>query len=204
MKIIKLYNSILKTHLFKLGGFVIKKKIKFFFKGLNNNICSFFIKKIKHSYSLLNPNLSLFQLTNIFKFYIDLILVNKDILIAAHLNKTIITLPTNSLSSINFFTISNFIGGLFSNKLASSWSVIENKVNNLKNFPSLGIIFNCKLQNVISKSFYFLGIPTIGFYNYKLKKNYLTYPIFLDNNVYILYFFLRLFLRLLYFFKFKF
>lgn len=199
MRSVCLYGLVLKYRIFKLGGFIIKKVY-----NINDNYnFLFYLKNYKLFYTVVNPVLSLIQLINIFKFYINLVLTSKKLLVTVLLNKYLVSIPTNCISKSDFFLISNFFGGIFTNFFVFSWYLVHYKNLKLKVYPSLCIILHSGLQLGILSSLYNLAVPTIGFYDNNHKSDYITFPILLDHNVYILYFFIRLFLRLLYILKVK-
>lgn len=194
------YGLILKSRIFKLGGFIIKKT----YKKLDNENLLFFFKNNKLSNIILNPALSLIQVLNVFKYYISFVLDSRNSVIAILLNRQVVTLPVNNFSKANYYTVSNFIGDLFSNFFVSSWFLVHSSNPKLRYYPALCLILNYEVMGWFLRSLYNLSVPTVGFYNNNNEKcNYLTFPLFLDCNVYILYFVLRLFLRLLYILKIK-
>jgi hypothetical protein len=111
-----LYGLFLKQHLFKLGGFVVKKM----YKNLDRNNIIFYIKNNKISNIIINPALSVIQLINVFKFYINFVITSNNSTISVLLNELVLSLPVNNLVKVNYYVVYNFIGDLFSNFFVSS------------------------------------------------------------------------------------
>lgn len=191
-----LYSSVLKTQLFKLSGFVLKKNIS------GKNIPLLLFKKSSHSFIFINPTFSLFQLILVFQFYLNLLLYKKKVIIGSIINSFFFKF-SNYLFNNNFFLIEKSMGGLLTNKLGYSWTLLLKKIV-LDSYPSIMIIFDKDFSKAL-KEFFKLGIPTIGFvsiedYNFK---NYVTYPLYFQYNNHILYFFIRVFIRLLFVYRLK-
>jgi hypothetical protein len=69
----------------------------------------------------------------------------------------------------------------------------------------LGIIFESRWSPSVFKELFDLGVPTLGLVGPSMRKHskYITYPLYFKYNIYVLYFFLRLFFKILYMNKFK-
>jgi hypothetical protein len=136
-----LYGNILKVQLFRLGGFIIKKNSN----TLVNNKYSFLLfKDLFYEYLFIDPEYSLYQLINVFKFYTDLIIYKKKIIICSLIDNNFFFFSDYNISVSNYFLFNNSLGGIFTNYLGSLLSLLSNKSNVSLKLPSLGIIFESK------------------------------------------------------------